>query len=264
SGRELGEDRPDMLRVDRLHQVRVEAGGFRALAIERLAVAADRHQPDLGAVRHRPQPPGDLEAIDSRQAEVDQGDREFAGLRVVEPVLAAARGHHFVTVELQQQAQALARVVVVLHDEDPRRTERGRRGQIRRRDGRGASGQANDELATEPFSRAGRFDGAAVLPGAANAGSARRVASPSATGCRSTTIRPVVTRATSSRSSTRRARWWVWRPMIIRIRAVSSSWAPSFSSTVTALLIAARGFRSSWASIARNSSLRRSRSSISR
>src|SRR5436309_3273258 len=142
--------------------MRVEAGGLRALAVERLTVAADRDQPDLGAARHRPQSPGDLEAIDSRQAEVDQGDRECAGLRVVEAILAAARGYHLVTVELEQQAQALARVVVVLHDEDPRRTERGRRGQIRRRDGRGASGQANDELATEPFSRAGRFDGAAV------------------------------------------------------------------------------------------------------
>ena len=51
---------------------------------------------------------------------------------------------------------------------------------------------------------------------------------------------------------------------IVRIRAVTACGAPSFSSTATALLIAASGFRSSWASIARNSSLRRSRSSISR
>ena len=142
--------------------MRVEAGGLRALAIERLAVAADRDQPELGAARHRPQSSRDLEAVDPGQPDVDQGDREVAGLRVGQTILAADRGQHLVAVQLEQQAQALARVVVVLDDEDPRRTKRGRRGQLCGRCRRGASGQADDELATEPFSRAERLDRAAM------------------------------------------------------------------------------------------------------
>src|SRR5439155_16841218 len=89
SGRELGENRAEMVRVDRLHEMRVEAGGLRALAIERLAVAADRDQPELGAARHRPQSSRDLEAVDPGQPDVDQGDREVAGLRVGQTILAA-------------------------------------------------------------------------------------------------------------------------------------------------------------------------------
>src|SRR5262244_1199125 len=162
SGRELGEDCSEVVRVDRLQEMRVEPGGLRALAIERLPVAADRHEPHVGAARHRAQAPRDLEAVDAGQAEIDQGDRELDGLRVVEAVLAAGRRHHLVAVELEQQAQAFARVVVVLDDEDARRTRGRRCGRARRCRRRGARGQAHHQLAAASFAGAERLDGAAV------------------------------------------------------------------------------------------------------
>src|SRR5258707_5592382 len=97
--RELGEDRAEIVHVDRLHEVRVEAGGLRALPIDGLTVAADGDEPELGAACRRPQSTGDLEAVDPGQAEIDEGDREVAGLRVVQTILAAARGHHLVAVQ---------------------------------------------------------------------------------------------------------------------------------------------------------------------
>ena len=69
-GREVGENRAEIVRVDRLHEVRVEAGGLGALAIERLTVAADRDQSELGAARQCPQSAGDLEAVDPGKSQI--------------------------------------------------------------------------------------------------------------------------------------------------------------------------------------------------
>src|SRR5262249_59381015 len=75
SGRELGEDRSQVVRVDGLQEVRIEPGRLRALAIERLPVAADGHEPHLGAARHPPQAPPHPQAVHPRQARTDQGAR---------------------------------------------------------------------------------------------------------------------------------------------------------------------------------------------
>src|SRR3954471_21026210 len=88
----------------------------------------------------------------------------------------------------------------------------------------------------------------------------RSTTSRRSTGRRCRLILPRVTRETSSRSSTMRTRWRVWRMMISRWRTSRSSCEPTSSSTQRALRMAAMGLRSSWPSMARNSSLRRSAS----
>src|SRR3954447_16422121 len=88
----------------------------------------------------------------------------------------------------------------------------------------------------------------------------RSATSRRSTGRRCRLILPRVTRETSSRSSTMRTRWRVWRRMISRWRTSRSSCEPTSSSTQRALRMAAMRLRSSWPSMARNSSLRRSAS----
>src|SRR3954447_25742982 len=88
----------------------------------------------------------------------------------------------------------------------------------------------------------------------------RSTTSRRSTGRRCRLILPRVTRETSSRSSTMRTRWRVWRMMTSRWRTSCSSCDPTSSSTQRALRMAAMGLRSSWPSMARNSSLRRSAS----
>src|ERR1043166_1678549 len=77
------------------------------------------------------------------------------------------------------------------------------------------------------------------------------------TGNRSSTILPVITRPTSSRSSISRARWLTWRASTCCALRAVSSWVPRLSRICTALLIAASGLGSSCPSIARNSSFLR-------
>ena len=82
----------------------------------------------------------------------------------------------------------------------------------------------------------------------------------SGTGARSSVTRPRVTRETSSRSSISPVMWRAWRPMIaVTWRTRSSSSRPTLRKSAAAV-IGASGLRSSCASIARNSSLRRSAS----
>ena len=76
-------------------------------------------------------------------------------------------------------------------------------------------------------------------------------------------ILPRVMRDTSIRSSTRRTMWLTWRSIISHIWPAGPA-APESRSRLTELRIGASGLRSSWASVARNSSLRRSASSRSR
>ncbi len=68
---------------------------------------------------------------------------------------------------------------------------------------------------------------------------------------------PEMTRPTSSRSSIRCARCRVWRPMMRRALTATSAAASTRLSTSTAEAIAPSGLRSSWPSMARNSSLAR-------
>ncbi len=72
-------------------------------------------------------------------------------------------------------------------------------------------------------------------------------------------ILPRVIRETSSRSSTSPIRWRTWRSAIAR-SCSSPGGAPRSRMSWSAVAIGASGLRSSWPSIARNSSLRRSAS----
>ena len=71
-------------------------------------------------------------------------------------------------------------------------------------------------------------------------------------------ILPVVMRDTSSRSSTSRVIWCTCRSITSVAHCNSGTGGPLARKICTALRIGASGLRSSWASIARNSSLRRS------
>jgi carbonic anhydrase len=99
---------------------------------------------------------------------------------------------------------------------------------------------------------------AAQSPAAASAAS--RSAAATSTRSRASVIVPRVMRLTSSRSSTRCASWPVWR-IAIRIASRPRAVIDSVRSTTrSALVSGASGLRSSCASMARNSSLRRSAS----
>ena len=75
-------------------------------------------------------------------------------------------------------------------------------------------------------------------------------------GARVSEILPRITRPASSRSSVMRARCRVWRVMMpVAVATLGSSVCRWRSITCDALVIAASGLRSSWPSIARNSSL---------
>ena len=69
-----------------------------------------------------------------------------------------------------------------------------------------------------------------------------------------------VMRDISSRSSTRRTRWLTWRSMMSRIAPALARRRPAAAAACSALRSGASGLRSSCASVARNSSLRRSAS----
>ncbi len=71
---------------------------------------------------------------------------------------------------------------------------------------------------------------------------------------------PRMIRETSNRSSTSRTRCWTWCFIMSRAQAAVGASTPSISKRSRPLRIGANGLRSSWANIARNSSLRRSAS----
>ena len=100
---------------------------------------------------------------------------------------------------------------------------------------------------------------------AANVATAWRTSSAMSSGCRFSRIFPETTRSTSSRSSIRREMWPTCRAITSCARRRRLRLGRRHSSTWTAVLIAPSGLRSSWASIARNSSfVRLSRSARSR
>ncbi len=68
---------------------------------------------------------------------------------------------------------------------------------------------------------------------------------------------PVARRVTSSRSSTRRTRCCTWRAMMARASPLRGSAGPHSPMTCSAVVMAPSGLRSSWPSMAKNSSLAR-------
>jgi hypothetical protein len=83
---------------------------------------------------------------------------------------------------------------------------------------------------------------------------------PMSSGVSSSSTRPRVTRETSSRSSISAVMWRTWRPMIWLVLRTRFSFGSARSRRSAAAPIGASGLRSSCASMARNSSLRRSSS----
>jgi len=84
--------------------------------------------------------------------------------------------------------------------------------------------------------------------------------SASGVGARRNCSLPLVMRETSSRSSSSRAMWPTWRSMTSKLHCLFSSLARGERAIIAACRTGASGLRSSWASVARNSSLRRSAS----
>ena len=93
---------------------------------------------------------------------------------------------------------------------------------------------------------------------AASAASCSSAVASTRSGCRFSL--PRVTRLASSRSSIRRTRWVSWRSTMARAPAKASPSVGAIFMIAIALLIGASGLRSSCASIATNSSLRRAAS----
>ncbi len=101
-----------------------------------------------------------------------------------------------------------------------------------------------------------------VRPAWARPSTERRASSPRSCRPSRRSIFPDDTRATSSRSSTRRVRCAVWRRTMSTTRRALSS-GVTRSRTATALVRVPSGFLSSWPSMARNSSLARVSASAS-
>src|SRR5207247_9480275 len=115
-----------------------EAGGPRPLEVVRLTVARHRDEPRPGNVGA--DAPGDLVTVDARQADVDQRDVGPEAPRLVHAGVTVARLVDLVTEQVEQVPERLARVVVVLDDEDLVGGPGARRpGGLRRRRG-GPSG----------------------------------------------------------------------------------------------------------------------------
>ena len=95
------------------------------------------------------------------------------------------------------------------------------------------------------------------------ASTAARTGTIRSTGSLRSAILPLVMRLTSRRSSTSRVRCPTWRSITAAARSsLLASWGPA-RRMATALRMGARGFRSSWPSMARNSLIRRSATSSS-
>src|SRR5262249_2340916 len=110
----LGQDTRQLLGIDRLQQVDVEAGSERAPSVLRLAEPAERHEKDLATRGRRPQLLGHLVAVESGETDVDERDfrvtdaRHLDGDRPVLPHL------HAVSPYLEQRPQRVAHVGAVL------------------------------------------------------------------------------------------------------------------------------------------------------
>src|SRR5580765_1923093 len=148
--RERAEQAGELVRGDRLGEMGVEAGLERAALVVDLSVSRDRDQDRIGAApgadaaRH-------LISVQAGQADVDQDDIGPHHLVTVQPTGAVGGLGHPVTLVLEQRAQALSRVVVVLDQQYVSRWAAcgGGRGSGRR--GRLAAERQRDrELAPAP------------------------------------------------------------------------------------------------------------------
>src|SRR5215467_6993789 len=85
------------------------------------AVAGEGDEEDLGS-EQRTQPSRELVAVHARQSDVEQRHARMVDSHEVEGGSAIGRGHDPMPLELESNLKALARIGVVLHDQDgPRR-----------------------------------------------------------------------------------------------------------------------------------------------
>ncbi len=155
----------ELVEIDGLHEMVVDACLARAPAVFLLAPAGERDQRQVAAVGALPRTPRDLEAVHAGHADVEQHHRGPKGFELVERGRPVAGGVHVGAEALEQHREALRSVAAVVDDENALRGERGlaRAGlpvaTFRTVD---AERQPHDELAAaaEPFTLRG--DGAAV------------------------------------------------------------------------------------------------------
>src|SRR3989442_15126225 len=153
------EQRHELLQVHRLREVRLEACREGLAHVLRPAVAGRRDEPHPGELAARADPARDLEAVDVGQADVAQHDVRAHAHGGAQPVLAVRRGLHGGALDLQHELQHVARVGVVLDDEDRVALEaRARAGGRRARRGLGPRPRQLDAEA-RALAEAGRGHG---------------------------------------------------------------------------------------------------------
>ena len=124
-------------RSDGLHEMRVEAGLLRAQPLVRLPPAREGDHVGVLAPGFLADAPGHFVAADLGHPEIEDHDVGPELLGDGDGGLTVERVPDVVPRDLEQDRQALGRVAVVVHDQDPaRRGGRTRRGDRRRRRGR--------------------------------------------------------------------------------------------------------------------------------
>src|SRR4029453_18379521 len=128
----------------------VEAGLERAGLVVDLSVPRDRDQDRIGAAPGA-DAAGHLLAVQAREANVDEDNGGLQRLVAVQAARAVGSLDHPVPLVLEQRAQALSRVVVVLDQQDVRRwTTYGDGGGTGRPGGLAAERKRDRELAPAP------------------------------------------------------------------------------------------------------------------
>src|SRR5262249_25135688 len=122
--RSLGEQPQDRAQRDRLRQVRVEAALERTAAVLRQTVTRQRGE-QYGAAEALAEVARDAVAVEAGQADVDEGGVGTKRARELDALEAVGGRRHLVARVLEQLAQALAHVRVVLDEKDPAQLEGG-------------------------------------------------------------------------------------------------------------------------------------------
>src|SRR6202022_3687322 len=129
SGRSSGSDarrprceqRTELVEVDGLGQMRIEAGRESLTLVMRADVPGQGDEEDLLLAEMPPEPLGDLVTVHIGQADVDQRDARATVERALDPRPPAVGDVPHVPAGLEELAETFPRVAVVLDDQDPRR-----------------------------------------------------------------------------------------------------------------------------------------------
>src|SRR5689334_13830875 len=118
---ERGETVEDLPGRDRLYEVQVEAGLAGAEAVDVLAPPRQRDQIDVAAPRLAADRPGRVVAVHARHADVEQHGMRTERRRLADGGRAVVRHAHLVAGHLEEHAEALRRVLLVVHHQDSKR-----------------------------------------------------------------------------------------------------------------------------------------------